>query len=50
MSLPLAGEKTKESITTFQDEITELKWKADQQMEISMGGVGFVPPRVLVSD
>ncbi|XP_011679106.1 NMDA receptor synaptonuclear signaling and neuronal migration factor isoform X1 [Strongylocentrotus purpuratus] len=43
------GKKTKQEFGNFQDEITELKWYAEQQLEITLcGGKEYVPPRILL--
>ncbi|XP_041481537.1 NMDA receptor synaptonuclear signaling and neuronal migration factor-like isoform X2 [Lytechinus variegatus] len=43
------GEKTKQEFGNFQDEITELKWYAEQQLEMTLcGGKDYVPPRILL--
>ena len=43
------GEKTRQEFGNFQDEITELQWFAEQQLEVTVcGGKDFNPPRVLV--
>ncbi|XP_022085149.1 NMDA receptor synaptonuclear signaling and neuronal migration factor-like isoform X2 [Acanthaster planci] len=42
------GEKTKEEFLAFQDEITELKWYAEQQLERALCGHEFVGPRIVL--
>ncbi|XP_071821766.1 NMDA receptor synaptonuclear signaling and neuronal migration factor-like [Apostichopus japonicus] len=41
------GEKTQEEFKNFQDEITELRWKAEQQIERNVYGDTHSPRRVL---
>ncbi|XP_038064063.1 NMDA receptor synaptonuclear signaling and neuronal migration factor-like [Patiria miniata] len=42
------GQKTKEDFLAFQDEITELKWYAEQQLERAICGSEFVGPRIVL--
>ena len=45
----MTGQQTKEDFIAFQDEITELKWYAEQQLEKAICGSEFVGPRIVVS-
>ncbi|KAL9988497.1 hypothetical protein ACROYT_G002951 [Oculina patagonica] len=42
------GEKTKESFNMYQEDITDLKWKTEQQLEMTTMGDDYVPPRIVV--
>lgn len=42
------GEKTKESFNMYQEDITDLKWKTEQQLEMTTMGESYVPPRIVV--
>ncbi|XP_033643041.1 NMDA receptor synaptonuclear signaling and neuronal migration factor-like [Asterias rubens] len=42
------GQQTKEDFIAFQDEITELKWYAEQQLEKAICGSEFVGPRIVL--
>lgn len=42
------GEKTKQSFNMYQEDITDLKWKTEQQLEMTTMGDEYVPPRIVV--
>jgi len=42
------GEKTKESFNMYQEDITDLKWKTEQQLEMTTMGDNYLPPRIVV--
>lgn len=42
------GEKTKESFNMYQEDIIDLKWKTEQQFEMTTMGDDYVPPRIVV--
>lgn len=42
------GEKTKESFNMYQEDITDLKWKTEQQLEMTTMGDGYTPPRLVL--
>ncbi|KAK3747845.1 hypothetical protein QZH41_015990, partial [Actinostola sp. cb2023] len=42
------GDKTQESFAKYQDDITNLKWKTEQQLEMTTMGDDYVPPRMLL--
>lgn len=42
------GEKTKENFNMYQEDITDLKWKTEQQLEMTTMGDDYVPPRIVV--
>lgn len=42
------GEKTQESFNMYQEDITDLKWKTEQQLEMTTMGDAYVPPRIVV--
>lgn len=42
------GKKTQESFNMYQEHITDLKWKTEQQLEMTTMGDDYVPPRMVV--